>query len=130
MPNPKPETSLYETIGGREGVRSLVGKFYELVLSDLQLAPFFAEVSMEQLRNMQFEFFSAALGGPEEFKGRAIAHAHQKLPIRRRHFQRFVEHLFTTLGEFPLSEQDRYEIIARINLYSEDVIGPGSDFGD
>lgn len=122
--------SLYEALGGAPAVAALVQVFYEKVLADPLLAPFFLRAPMERLLKMQIEFFTAALGGPGQYQGRVIAHAHQHLSIERQHFQHFAEHLFASLAEFPLSEQDRYDIIARINLYTEDVIGVGSDFGD
>ncbi|NKF23742.1 group I truncated hemoglobin [Solimonas marina] len=124
------EGSRYDAIGGRDGVESLVVKFYERVLADPLLAPFFLDIPIDRLRRMQCEFFTAALGGPGEYQGRVVAHAHQGLDIGRPHFQRFADHLFETLSEFPLDEQDRYDIINRINLYSDDIIGVGSDFSD
>lgn len=127
---PAEQKNLYEAIGGAAAVVAMVEQFYQRVLADAELKDFFADVPMDRLLRMQCEFFSAALGGPELYKGRVIAHAHQRLAIERRHFQRFVDHLFETLAGFAPSEQDRYEIIARINLYSEDVIGAGADFGD
>ncbi|NGY03740.1 group I truncated hemoglobin [Solimonas terrae] len=130
MPVPQRSGSLFEVIGGHEGIAALVVRFYERVLADRTLAPFFLHVPIDRLRRMQIEFFSAALGGPTPYKGRVIAHAHQQLGISRPHFQRFVGCLFDTLADLPLSEQDRYDIIGRINLYAEDVIGAGSDFSD
>ena len=130
MPAPQRSSSLYEMIGGHDAIASLVVRFYERVLEDPVLAPLFMHVPVDRLQRMQIEFFSAALDGPTPYKGRVIAHAHQRLPITRAHFQCFVEHLFETLEGFPLSEQDRYDIIGRINLYAEDVIGAGSDFSD
>lgn len=122
--------NLFDAIGGRPAIVSMVTAFYERVLQDEDLAPFFAHVSIDRLRTMQYEFFSAALGGPTQYEGRPVAHAHQALKITRRQFQRFVEHLFDTLKAYPLSEQDRYDVIARLNLYSDDVIGIGAGIGD
>lgn len=134
MSSPKPEPAaqrnLYAALGGHAAVVALIDQFYRRVLADPLLAPYFAGVPIERLRRMQYAFFSAALGGPEDYKGRVIAHAHQRLHISREHFQHFVDHLFETLSQLPLSEQDRYDIIARVNLYADDVIGVGSDFSD
>lgn len=124
------EQTLYDAIGGREAVLALVKDFYRRVLADEQLAPFFADVPMDKLRHMQFEFFSAALEGPVHYTGRPVIHAHQNLPIRRRHLQQFVTHLFETLADYPLSEQDRYDIVSRINLYTDELLGPGAGFSE
>lgn len=130
MNDPVLQRNLFEAIGGRPAIVSMVTAFYDRVLQDVELAPFFSDISIDRLRNMQFEFFSAALGGPTRYEGRPVAHAHQPLKITRQHFQRFVEHLFEALQEYPLNEQDRYDVIARINLYADDVIGIGAGIGD
>jgi hypothetical protein len=46
--------------------------------------------------------------------------------IETRHFVRFVEHLFGTLKDQQVDEDDAYEIIARVNTYVDDITGQGS----
>jgi len=116
------DSSLYERIGGEKAIDSMVVSCYERVLQDPELAPFFLDTPIDKLRHMQKEFFSSALGGPIRYTGRPVLHAHQGLGITRHHFQRFAEHLLDTLGGFPLSDQDRYDIIARVNTYQDDVV--------
>lgn len=103
----------------------MVDRFYARVLADPELKPYFDTVAMDKLRRMQFEFFCAALGGPIRYTGRPVIHAHQGRNIKREHFQAFVEHLFETLKHYSLDEQERFEIIARVNTYADDVIGGG-----
>lgn len=55
-----PQPSLYERVGGAVAVSALVNQFYERVLRDEQLAPFFANADLQKLRAMQCEFFSVA----------------------------------------------------------------------
>ena len=115
--------TLFEHVGGEEGVESLVGAFYNAVFSDPELQPFFLDVPKEKLKRMQREFFTAALDGPIPYSGRPLSHAHHGKGIKPAHMQRFVNHLFATLENVGLSEGDRNEIISRINRYGEDVIG-------
>jgi hemoglobin len=120
------ETSLFDRVGGAPGVTCLIGRFYTNVLDDPTLRPYFAGLELRKLQRMQFEFFCAALGGPSAYSGRTMQHAHQGRHITREHFQAFVEHLFATLQEFDLTDEDRYAIIARINTYADDVFDAGS----
>lgn len=118
--------SLYESIGGHTGVTALVENFYQRVLRDPTLAPFFKHTSMDRLHRMQVEFFSVALDGPTTYGGTAISHAHQGLKITLPDFQRFAQHLFDTLSNFNLSEDERYSIVQRINKYVDEITGaPG-----
>ena len=117
------EASLYDRVGGQAGIARLINDFYARVVADPELAPFFRKVQLDKLRHMQMEFFSAALGGPTRYTGRPVAHAHQGLGITLQQFQGFVAHLFETLGAFPLTEAERYDIISRLNTYADEVVG-------
>lgn len=75
---------------------------------------------------MQGEFFAAALDGPVQYTGRPIIHAHQHLKIRLVDLQAFVAHLFETLRRYDLKEQECYDIICRLNLYTNDVVSAGT----
>jgi len=119
------EESLYDRIGGAEAIASMVDRFYATVIADQDLRAYFDHVALDKLRHMQVEFFSAALGGPTVYTGRTVIHAHQGRRITRQHFQAFVQHLFETLADYALSEDDRYAIIARINTCADDVLGSG-----
>ena len=118
--------SLYDQIGGADGVASLVDQFYQRVHADPALAPFFHGVSADALQRMQSEFFAAALGGPVLYTGRPLIHAHHHLKITLADYQRFVQHLFETLTAFRLTDRESYEVIGRLNLYTNDVVSAGT----
>jgi hemoglobin len=115
------DSSVYERIGGEEGIALMVDEFYGRVLADSELEPFFKNVPMERLTKMQREFFSAATGGPIVYSGMPLSHVHEKLGITLRHFQRFTEHLIETLEEKGVNQQEILDLISRINLYSDEI---------
>ena len=119
----EPRTTPFERIGGAKTVASLVDAFYDRVLGDPELAPFFEHADLARLLEMQRLVFSMALGGSEAYEGRPLAHAHRGRGITREHLQRFTDHLFATLEEFELDEHERHEMIARINTYSSEILG-------
>lgn len=122
------EGSLYQSIGGHTGVAAMVENFYRHVLQDPALAPFFKHTSMDRLHRMQIEFFTVALDGPVAYSGTAIGHAHQGLKISLPDFQRFVKHLFDSLSDFGLSEDERYKIVQRVSKYADEVTGASGGF--
>jgi len=120
--------TLYERIGGEEAVARLVSDFYDRVLDDPELEPFFRYTPMEKLRTMQMEFFSAALDGPVNYSGRTIDAAHQGRGITTRQLTRFMDHLFTTIRFIHPNEQETDEMISRISMYADSVLdAPGGD---
>jgi hemoglobin len=119
----KTPLNLFARIGGEQGVKNLVHSFYDRVLKDPELAPFFENANLERLYTMQYEFFAAALGGPAGYSGLSIYKAHFGRGIEREHFDRFVNHLIDTLKSCQLSEQEISLLIARVNTYADDVTG-------
>ena len=68
-------TPLYERIGGEEAIARIVDRFYDRVVADPQLGPFFRATSMDKLRRKQREFFAAVLDGPQSYTGLALTQA-------------------------------------------------------
>lgn len=128
----KPE-SLFDRVGGEEGVERLVGVFYERVLADPELAPFFAHAPLDHLRTMQKEFFSEALGGPLFFTGRSLRQVHAGRGITKEHLRRFIAHLLTTLREecddLGLSEREVNQIYERIAIEADRVTDDVAESG-
>ena len=118
-----PPTSLYERVGGADGIDALVVDFYNRVLADALLSPFFKHTDIDKLLAMQREFFSAALDGPLPYSGRSLHIVHFGRGIKRRHFACFVEHLLATLHTLELSEREVSAIIGRVNVYVDDLVG-------
>ena len=119
--------SLYDRIGGRDAIVELVDDFYERVLGDPELAPFFTASSMERLHNMQLEFFTAATGGPQSYSGLSLSDAHAGRAIGARQLTHFVDHLIATLHDRGIERDDVDEIVRRIGLSADDVLGSTTD---
>jgi hemoglobin len=118
--------SLYERLGGSSGISDLVVEFYERVLKDPVLVPFFLNTSMEHLRLMQEEFFTIACGGPSTSSTMSLKAAHGGRGIADKHYQRFVEHLLATLETRGLEPHDIDRILDRLALEHDAVVdAPG-----
>ena len=127
------EGNLYERIGGEAGIERLVRVFYERVLADPELAPFFEHVPLDKLRAMQKEFFSEALGGPLFYSWRSLREVHAGKGIRRDHLRRFTGHLFEALEagkvEMGLTPQEVNAICSRIALEADEIGGGTAESG-
>jgi hemoglobin len=115
--------TLFERVGGEQGVKNLVRSFYDRVLKDSELASFFETASVERLFAMQYEFFAAALDGPVRYSGLSIHQAHFGRGIEKEHFARFVNHLIDTLQAWHFSQQEINMLISRVNTYADEVTG-------
>jgi len=121
------QQTLFEQIGGEPVVRKLVDSFYERVVADKELAPFFLHTPMDRLRNMQYEFFAAALDGPSKYSGQTLSHVHFGRGIDIDHFARFIDRLLETLEGYNLSDEAIHAIIGRLNVYVDEITGGTND---
>ncbi len=117
------QQTLFERVGGEQAISDLIHDFYDRVLADLELKPFFKDVSVDKLRRMQREFFSAALDGPISYTGRPLSHVHHGRGITKHHFALYIGHLIDVLEGRGINDQDVQEIIGRINTYAEEITG-------
>src|SRR5215467_11832052 len=78
----------YDRIGGAPSVSAVVHRFYELILADAQLAPFFNNVDMGRLKRHQVLLISQVMGGPADYAGRELQQAHAGLDISSADFGR------------------------------------------
>jgi hemoglobin len=118
--------TLYERIGGKPKIERLVTAFYQRVLSDPLLMPFFENTEVERLKRMQIAFFTIALGGPEPSEMPSLVQAHRGRGIRRNHLTRFTEILIETLKSLDIDEHDINKIYERVATYSNDILGDTS----
>lgn len=99
MADPATIPTDYDLIGGARAVSAVVDRFYELVLADPQLAPFFASTDMGRLKRHQVLLISQVMGGPADYDGRDLREAHAGRRISGADFGRVVDHLVNALQE-------------------------------
>jgi hemoglobin len=118
------ELGLYDLLSGDRGQMHAVTKaFYQKVLADDLLSPYFADVDIELQAVMLAEFLARAFGGPDAYTGRDLRSAHAKLPgLENVHFDRVVGYLADTLREFGVSEGDIATAGAVADTVRDDVL--------
>lgn len=116
---------LYAWIGGPDAFRTAVELFYERVVADPLLAPFFENVNMTELQTHQVAFLLYVLGGPSNYRGRTLASVHAQLPIKQIHFDALTGHLRATLQALSVPPLILDEILSRVERYAPDVVQTG-----
>ena len=106
--------SLFARLGGKQAISTTVAKFYERVLDDPDLKPFFANTDIDWLRKRQVAFFTQALGGPSIYKGADMGTAHAHLRIEPRHFNRVVGYLVAALQDVGAAQGLIDEVVAAV----------------
>jgi hemoglobin len=117
---------LYEKVGGSRTINELVRLFYDRVLADPLLAPFFPTTDMESLRAKQVMFLIMLLGRTRTFSGRDLTAAHagaRAEGLTDEHFDALVGHFEASLRELHVDDEYVREVIARIEATRDAVLG-------
>ena len=99
------EKSVYDQVGGFVSVRKIILEFYNRVLDEDELIPYFKTIDMERQIDHQTKFISMLLGGPASFTDKHLEHVHKQMSIQNDHFDLVKDILEETLEDFDFSEE-------------------------
>ncbi|WP_031035444.1 group I truncated hemoglobin [Streptomyces sp. NRRL F-5650] len=103
-PSEAPSPTLFEQLGGEDAVGAVVDVFYDKVLGDPGLQPYFTGVDLDRLKRHQRRFIGQALGASRPYTGRSMRKAHEHLAITDEAFGKVVGHLAGALTEAGVDE--------------------------
>ena len=117
---------LYEKVGGADTIRELVRIFYDRVLADRRLAPFFPDTDMESLRAKQVMFLTMLMGRTRTFSGKDLSAAHagaRAQGLTDEHFDALLGHFEASMRDLGVADDYIREVIARIETTRNAVLG-------
>jgi hemoglobin len=121
------QETLYERLGGHDGIRVVVDDFYDRLLADDDIGPFFQGADLEKLRATQTDFLCEAAGGPETYDAEPVREAHIDVPFTPDHIQRAVELLHRSLDEFDVPDDDADAVVSAVAAYESDLLASPDD---
>lgn len=120
--------SVYDELGGFSAVRKFVSDFYDRVLEEEDLAPFFSETDMASLVDHQTKFWATLLGGPASYTKEQLYKTHQSMGIQDDHFDLVLELVVETLEDHDVDNGHIDSISEMLKSYrSAIVIAKDSD---
>ncbi len=120
------ESSLYDQLGGERAITATVGLFYERIMNDVDLAPYFAGLDMDKQTDKQIAFMTMAFGGPHNYDGASLRNAHARLVARglgHQHFVKVAGHLQSTLEALQVPTELIDRVLAIVGSTEPEVLG-------
>jgi hemoglobin len=124
------DTTLYERLGERPGIRAVVDDFYDRLLADDDLGPFFEGADVESLRRTQTDFLCEAAGGPETYDAAPVREAHLDVPFTPAHIERAVELLSESLDKFDVPDEDADAVVEAVAQYEAELLATPDEEAD
>jgi hemoglobin len=121
------DETLYDRLGGRAGIRAVVDDFYDRLLDDEDLGPFFADADVERLRRTQTDFLCEAAGGPETYDAEPVREAHLHVPFTAEHIERAIVLLEESLDHFDVPDDDADAVVEAIAVHEADLLARSDD---
>jgi hemoglobin len=119
-----PPPSLYDRLGGKDGVSTIVDSFAKNLLADPRVNKAFKK-SKDSLAHFREEVeaqICQLAGGPCTYGGKAMKEAHQGMGTTDAQFDAVVEDLKLALDEKGVSEQDKSELFAALAPMRADIV--------
>ena len=119
--------TLYERLGGYEGIRTVVDDFYDRLGADEKLGQFFENADVESLRESQTDFLCEAAGGPETYDAAPVREAHLNVPFTPEHIQRAIDLLYESLEDASVPDDDAEAVVRAVAAYEEELLASPDD---
>jgi hemoglobin len=118
--------SLYDRLGGRPGIDSVVHTFVGNIGRDKRINVRFMFVDMDVLQAHLTDQICAASGGPCTYAGRAMKPLHAPMHVRSAEFDAMGEDLVAALKTHAVPERETKELLAIIVSTRADIVEPES----
>lgn len=109
-------------IAGYAGLAPVIHDFYERVLHEPTLAPYFEGVDTAGLVEHQVRFIGAVVGGPDSYRGRSLREAHRGLAIDGEAFGAIATLLRDTLEDHVWPEAEIDHLIGALEGFVGDIV--------
>jgi len=117
--------SLYARLGGYDAIAAVVDDLIPRMMSDPQLARFWAHRATDSIRRekqLLVDFLCASAGGPLYYTGRDMTTSHKGMGIKTRDWDVFLGHLHATLEKFKVPDQERREVLSFVESTRADIV--------
>ena len=122
------ELSLYDRLGGAEGISSIVDDIIAKHLQNPVVSPQFVYLTedpekMEILKRHTREFLGAGTGGKESYTGVSVPAAHEGMNVSNAEFLAAVDDILLVLNEHGVSDQTKKDMLYILYSFKGQVIG-------
>jgi hemoglobin len=121
---PKPK-SLFERIGGKEGIAKVVNSFFNNVTHNDVLKKRFTKLPKERVEKMRTNMIAQICkesGGDCEYTGKSLKEAHKGMKITEPEWNATVSALKAAFDENKIGDNEQNDLIAAIAPMKDDIV--------
>jgi len=119
------EKSLYERLGGYDGVDGFVNNLLTRLQNDEQLGRFWenrGDDGIEREKQLLIDYLCSNAGGPVYYTGRDMKISHKGMNISESDWLAFFEHAGATMQELQVPQQECDDVVAFVSSLKGDIV--------
>ena len=117
-----PERSLYDRLGGKPAITSVVEDFVGNVVSDDAIKFRFRDTDAVAFKAKLVDQICEATGGPCKYVGKNMKEAHAGMKISDAEFTALVNDLKNALGKNKVGDREQTELMAALGGMHDDIV--------
>ena len=104
-------SSLYERLGGTDGIVAIASDLVDLHLGNPRIAPRYAASDIAAVKNAAATFCIAASGGPSVYEGKDMVTAHRGMNIDDAEFVAVLDDTIAALDNNGIGQREKEEVL-------------------
>ena len=119
------QKSLYERLGGYDGITAFVNNLLPRLRSDAKLGRFWmnrGDDGVEREKQLLIDFLSSSAGGPMYYTGRDMKVSHKGMKISEADWSIFFEHAGATMQALNIPQQECDDVVAFVSSLKDDIV--------
>jgi len=115
-------SSLYERLGGTEGITAIASDLVDLHLGNPRIAPRYVESDIPKVKNAAATFFIAGTGGPSVYEGKDMLSAHRGMNIDNDEFMAVLDDAMEALKKNGIGQREKEEVLSILYGMKGDIV--------
>jgi len=119
------EETLYERLGGYDGITGFVNDLLPRLQSDSQLGRFWqnrGDDGVKREKQLLIDYLCSNAGGPIYYTGRDMKLSHQGMKINESDWAVFLEHAGETITALNVPKQESDDVVAFVLSLKSDIV--------
>lgn len=115
--------TLYERLGGTEGITAIANDLVDLHLDNPRIAPRYAASNVAEVKQAAAAFFIAGTGGPGIYRGRDMRATHQGMNVDNDEFVAVLDDALEALSRQHVGQREKEEVLFILYGMKNDIVG-------
>lgn len=121
------QTSLYQRLGGKEGIAALVDDIVEMHMNNPKVSARFRPYleqpeALAQVKKHTCDFFGMGSGGPEVYAGRDMETTHRGMNISEEEYMHVADDIMGALDKHGMDETTKKDVLAIVWSLKEQIM--------